>query len=151
MRRFQKPNLEEIGNSPTRFISAEEPQGYNYRHGNTQYSVRGFRKQSAGAARLHIHRSISADEPQGYNYRHGNTGRHTAPVRKHAACVHFCFEMSIWGSASAPAHRLISNRQAYCPLLGNTLLACISTFEMSGRAQALLHPEHVTSRHTAPC
>ena len=30
-------------------------------------------QKSAGAARLHIHRSISAEEPQGYNYRHGNT------------------------------------------------------------------------------
>jgi len=43
------------------------------------------------------------------------------------------FEMSIWGSASAPAHRLISNRQAYCPLLGNTPLACLSLRNVNPR------------------
>ena len=56
--------------------------------------------------------------------------------------------MSTWGSASAPAHRLISNRQAYCPLLGNTRLARFDIRNVRGSAIA---PAHRTSNKQAHC
>jgi len=70
------------------------------------------------------------------------------PVRKHASCVNFDIR-NVWGSASAPAPRA-SNKQAHCPLLGNTPLACISLRNVNLRQYTQSSQGRVGGRNLYP-
>ena len=70
------------------------------------------------------------------------------PVRKHASCVKFDIR-NVWGSAGAPAPRA-SNKQAHCPLLGNTPLACISLRNVNLRQYTQFSQGWVGGRKSLP-
>jgi len=70
------------------------------------------------------------------------------PVRKHASCVNFDIR-NVWGSASAPAPRA-SNKQAHCPLLGNTPLACVSLRNVNLSQYTQFSPRWVGGRKSLP-